>query len=326
MSLGGAADDRAGEPAAVEEELAVPRAVRPHAPCRPRPSASSQWPKRRHVEVADLDDVHQQAAAVRRRRARPCWRPTTRPCSCAVGSMAWTSGCPVTRFAPRAPRRRRRRRSARSSAGGRPRRCRRRFDAAMPEPSSHSRLVRMPVAMITTSAASRLALLERRACACRRDSSIAVSVAPVRSVDAVLLEPPLRRCAAHAASTMRGRMRGATSTMVSVAPRARIAFRIVKAMKPAPDHDHVAARPDRRRSPPRASSSVQKQCTPGPSAPGIGGSDGARAGGDQAVVVLDRGAVVERAASGLRCRGPSARRPSVRLDLPGRRATPGVAV
>ena len=33
---------------------------------------------------------------------------------------------------------------------------------------------------------------------------------------------------------MRGRMRGAISTIVSLAPRARIEFRIVNEMKPAP--------------------------------------------------------------------------------------------
>jgi hypothetical protein len=75
---------------------------------------------------------------------------------------------------------------------------------------------------------------------------------------------------AHAASTIRGRMRGATSTMVREAPRERMAFRIVKAMNPAPTMTTrlpgvtpaITA---------RASARVQKQCTPGPSAPGIGG-------------------------------------------------------
>jgi hypothetical protein len=39
---------------------------------------------------------------------------------------------------------------------------------------------------------------------------------------------------APVSSIIRGRMRGAISTMVSRAPRARIELRMVKAMKPAP--------------------------------------------------------------------------------------------
>ena len=74
---------------------------------------------------------------------------------------------------------------------------------------------------------------------------------------------------AHASSTMRGRMRGATSTIVSLAPRARIALRIVNAMNPAPTMTTrlPGAMPA---TTSLASSSVQKQWIPGPSAPGMG--------------------------------------------------------
>ena len=110
---------------------------------------------------------------------------------------------------------------------------------------------------------------------------------------------------------MRGRIRGATSTIVSLAPRARIAFRIVNAMNPAPTmttrlpgwtpRDHA-------RAPRRGSRS---EWTPGPSAPGIGALRRARAGGDQAVVVLDRGAVVQRQVSAPPCRARFALRPTM---------------
>ena len=66
---------------------------------------------------------------------------------------------------------------------------------------------------------------------------------------------------------MRGKICGAISTIVSVAPSARIEFRIVNEMKPAPtittwDPGVIS------RSTPRASSSVQNEWTPRPSAPG----------------------------------------------------------
>ena len=68
---------------------------------------------------------------------------------------------------------------------------------------------------------------------------------------------------------MRGKIWGAISTIVSRAPSARIEFRIVNAMKPAPTMTTwlpgvISA------TTPRACSSVQKLWTPGPSAPGTG--------------------------------------------------------
>ena len=148
----------------------------------------------------------------------------------------------------------------------------------------------MPVAMITRSAVSGAPFLKesfRLPPAC----SILVTVAPVRTATPWSSS---HRCTmpAQASSTMRGRMRGATSTIVSLAPRARIAFRIVKAMKPAPDHDHAATRRDagRPRPWPRRAS---RSSGPGPVGAGDGRLGGPRAGGDQAVVELDLGAVVE---------------------------------
>ncbi len=64
-------------------------------------------------------------------------------------------------------------------------------------------------------------------------------------------------------------MRGASSTTVSLAPSERIELRIVNEMKPAPTMTTwlpgVTESSTR-----RASSSVQNECTPRPSAPGTG--------------------------------------------------------
>jgi hypothetical protein len=68
---------------------------------------------------------------------------------------------------------------------------------------------------------------------------------------------------------MRGKMRGAISTMVSLAPRARMELRIVKAMKPAPTMATWVPGFTWATTP-RASSSVQNEWTPRPSAPGTG--------------------------------------------------------
>ena len=101
-----------------------------------------------------------------------------------------------------------------------------------PESFSHSRLVLMPVAMITTSHTrsppdANLTRFLPRA------SSIFVTLTLVRMVT------PCARShssttSAPASSIMRGRIRGATSTMVSLAPSARIELRMVNEMKPAP--------------------------------------------------------------------------------------------
>ncbi len=64
-------------------------------------------------------------------------------------------------------------------------------------------------------------------------------------------------------------MRGAISTIVSRAPSARIEFKIVNAMKPAPIMTTWLPGAMWARTP-RASSSVQNEWTPRPSAPGTG--------------------------------------------------------
>ena len=68
---------------------------------------------------------------------------------------------------------------------------------------------------------------------------------------------------------MRGRIRGATSTMVSFAPSARIELRIVNEMKPAPIMTTWLPGFTEAITP-RHSSSVQNEWTFGPSAPGTG--------------------------------------------------------
>ena len=162
--------------------------------------------------------------------------PTMRPCSCAVGSMAWTSGWSGDQVAPRGHVARRRRRSGRSSAGDRPRRCRRRLGAPpMPEPSSHSRLVADAGRHDDDVGGDRPPCANGDACACPAPPRSSSAWRPVRTVDAVLLEPRLDHDAPrtrHPPSA--AGCAGATSTMVSLAPRERIEFRIVKAMKPAP--------------------------------------------------------------------------------------------
>ena len=125
----------------------------------------------------------------------------------------------------------------------------------------------MPVAMMTTSqtmspAPANLSRLRPFA------SSILASLAPVRIVTPCFVSQSSTSFA-PVSSIIRGRMRGASSTIVSVAPSDRIELRMVKAMKPAPTMTTwlpglIAAMT------PRASSSVQKECTPGPSAPGTG--------------------------------------------------------
>ena len=139
---------------------------------------------------------------------------------------------------------------------------------SMPESRSHSRFVRMPVAMITTSAGSASPFFTWRMRVPRR-SSIRVTVTPVRIATPCRVSHPAT-IPAQPASTILGRMRGATSTMVSRAPRERMALRMVKEMKPAPTM--TTRRPGVTAAmTARASSSVQKECNPGPSAPGIGG-------------------------------------------------------
>ena len=64
-------------------------------------------------------------------------------------------------------------------------------------------------------------------------SSMLTSWAPVRMLTPLRINQSATNLA-PVSSTMRGRMRGAISTMVSWAPRARMEFRMVKAMKPAP--------------------------------------------------------------------------------------------
>ena len=125
----------------------------------------------------------------------------------------------------------------------------------------------MPVAMITTShRMSRPPLKRSRVRAPR--SSIRVTAAPVRT------STPWRRSqpstsSAPVGSIIRGRMRGAISTIVSRAPSARIEFKIVNAMKPAPIMTTWLPGAMWARTP-RASSSVQNEWTRGPSAPGTG--------------------------------------------------------
>ena len=165
----------------------------------------------------------------------------------------------------------------------------------------------MPVAMMTTSATRSAPAAKRRRLR-PLTSSIFVSLAPVRTVTPCRLRASPRPAPAPVASTMRGRMRGAISTMVSLAPSERIELRIVNEMKPAPTITTwlpgvIAART------PRACSSVQNECTPLP----VGARDRRAhrrgAGGDQAVVVLD-GACRRRACTRWpSCRGAAARRP-----------------
>ena len=189
--------------------------------------------ERRDVEVADLHDVHEEAAAVGDVAARHVGADDA---AVLLGGRldGVHLGSAGDEVPPRAPRRRPRTRSGRSSAGGRRRRCRpaRPAPSRRPSPSSHSRFVRMPVAMMTTSATMGSPVL-------KRELPLALRVLdPVTVVPARMVTPCLRATpstsAAHVSSTMRGRMRGATSTMVSLAPRARIEFRIVNEMKPAP--------------------------------------------------------------------------------------------
>ena len=125
----------------------------------------------------------------------------------------------------------------------------------------------MPVAMMTTSAIRSPPEANFRRFRSLA-SSIFVSFAPVRMLTPWALSQP-STSSPPVASTMRGRMRGATSTIVSLAPSERIEFRIVKEMKPAPTIttwlpgliSSMTA---------RASSRVQKECTARPSAPGTG--------------------------------------------------------
>ena len=99
-------------------------------------------------------------------------------------------------------------------------------------------------------------------------SSMRATFAPVRTVTPWSLSH-VWTSAAPVSSIMRGKMRGAISTIVSLAPSDRIEFRIVNAMKPAPTI--TTWRPGWICViTPRASSSVQNECTPRPSAPGTG--------------------------------------------------------
>src|SRR5207247_1459884 len=136
-----------------------------------------------------------------------------------------------------------------------------------PQRLSHSRLVWMPVAIITTSQtmsppAAKRSRLRPLA------SSILASRAPVRIATPCFASQP-STSVAPASSIMRGRMRGSISTIVSLAPRARIEFRIVKAMNPAPTMTTWLPRAISARTA-RASSRVQNEWTPRPSAPGTG--------------------------------------------------------
>ena len=90
----------------------------------------------------------------------------------------------------------------------------------------------MPVAMITTSA-TRSPPAVKLSRGRPFTSAIFVSLTPVRTFT------PWRfshasTSPAPVSSIIRGRMRGATSTIVSEAPRARMELRMVNAMKPAP--------------------------------------------------------------------------------------------
>ena len=97
-----------------------------------------------------------------------------------------------------------------------------------------------------------------------------------------------------------GQDRGATSTMVSETPRAKIAFRIVKAMKPAPTMTtRVPGFTDAMPRGPRPGS--RRGGCPARPRPGTA-PPRPRARGDQAVVVLHRAAVVERQRVASRCR------------------------
>jgi len=115
--LGGAADDRPGRRPPWKSSLRYSERP-PRSACRPPPSVFP-LPKRATSRCADLDDVHEQAAAVGHVTARHVGAHH-RPCSWAVGSIACTSAKPVMRCA-RARCRPPRRPSSRSSAGGRPR-------------------------------------------------------------------------------------------------------------------------------------------------------------------------------------------------------------
>ena len=90
----------------------------------------------------------------------------------------------------------------------------------------------MPVAMITTSHA-RSAPEANFSRFLPLTSSILVALTLVRMATPWALSQP-STISAPASSTMRGKIRGATSTMVSLAPRARIELRMVNEMKPAP--------------------------------------------------------------------------------------------
>src|ERR1051326_6313340 len=219
--------------------------------------------------------------------------PTTRPCSCAVGSIACTAASPVTRSLP----------SATSPAAYTLGTFERSWSSttmarliAMPASFSQSRFVRMPVAMITTSPTTSPPDLNRRRLR-PLTSSTAVTALFVRTVTPCFSSQVCTSFAA-ASSTMRGRMRGAISTIVSLAPSDRIELRIVNAMNPAPtittgDHaPRLVERPERMDA--LAVGAQHRRAHRG------------GAGGDQAVVVLDLGAVVERA--------------RVRLDVEVRRA------
>jgi len=126
----------------------------------------------------------------------------------------------------------------------------------------------MPVAMMTTSAKMGAPFL-KVSFRLPFHSSILVRVAPARMVTP-WSSSQRATMVAQASSTMRGRMRGATSTMVRAAPRERMAFRMVKEMKPAPTMTTLVPGCTSAMTA-RASSSVQKEWTPGPSAPGMGG-------------------------------------------------------
>src|SRR3989338_6781622 len=125
----------------------------------------------------------------------------------------------------------------------------------------------MPVAMITRSQARGAPEANTRRLP-PFASSIRVSVTPVRTVTPWSASHRATR-PAPVSSIIRGRIRGATSTIVSRAPSERIEFRIVNAMNPAPTST-TWLRGRMPASTARASSSVQNEWPARPSAPGTG--------------------------------------------------------
>ena len=129
----------------------------------------------------------------------------------------------------------------------------------------------MPVAMMTWSAITSSPSRKRRRLPAPA-SSIPSSCAPVRTVTPRSRSQPVTT-SAPVASIMRGRICGAISTTVSRAPNSMMEFRMVKAMNPAPTI--ATEQPaDMPRITPCACSSVQKLCTPAPSAPSTGARTG----------------------------------------------------